>query len=96
MLAITREDLEKLEDAMLGSDLNSIDELVWFLKNTKMIYVEENHYVNYMELLNQRSEHFGTIYIEPKENCKIWVAKEQSNDKHIIIYIDEKQVIKNV
>lgn len=90
MLAVTKEDLEKLEDAMLGSDLRNIDELVWFLKQTKMIYVEENHNVAYMEILNERPDNVGKIWIEVNPGCNLKVNKETSDDKRIVIEINKK------
>jgi len=90
MLAVTKEDLEKLEDAMLGSDLRNIDELVWFLKQTKMIYVEENHNVAYMEILNERLDNAGKILIKVKPGCNLKVDKEILDDRYIVIEINKK------
>jgi len=86
MLAITREDLEKLEEVMYLNDLRTIDELCECLKNIQVVYAEKDHRIGYLELRNSSP----AVWLEPKDGYVINTEDSKISPDKVIIYIEKK------
>ena len=81
------EELIELEEAMKKAELYSMRDLINHVKNTGMIYAQDNHPIGYMEIISDRVK---TIYIELKEGYRYLSCKNTGGDS-FEIYLTEKE-----